>query len=500
MRYYCVFVLGLLWVVGVNGQTVWNKTYVEDRPVMLFSSVIKVGSVYHVIGVTAQAGSFYQYDRIFLGEIDETGLIVKQTVLFDSTTEDYSAYLNNLMLTASGKLLYTGHSDKPDRKTLLLQKDLNTDSVSIWEYSVPNASVYRGYCLLELDDYYYIAGVRTDSNINSADNFIMKVDTLGNKMWQKFYGASNRLEYPSSLIALSNGNLMMGTFRTDFNQTVEHANTWLLEVDTGGNLIRQWFDNSDSTYAAYGLRQTKDGGFIYGAQKKNYQYGFSSVSYNAIVVKMDSNFNKQWTIVRGGEDLSVYSGTSDIEELADGSIIVAGQITYYGTDTALNGWIMKVDAEGHMLWDRTYRGIDQSQSLNFLTDIDILEDGGIIATGQCQLLSVSPPQQGWILRLDSNGCEIENCILSLNPSPKERDLNSQIQVFPNPASNVVQVSLGDEFVGGTLKLYSTTGALVKQVVVEAPETIINVSTLPKGLYFITAEKDGVVVNTRLIVE
>jgi hypothetical protein len=213
---------------------------------------------------------------------------------------------------------------------------------------------------------------------------------------------------------------------------------------------------------------------------------------------MDSNFNKQWTF-SGSSYRSIYDGITDIEELPDGNFIAAGHLSYYGTDTALNGYIVKLDINGNVIWERNYRGINESQTLNFLSDIDILPDGGFVAVGQCQKSGATPPQVGWFLKLDSNGCEVENCLVGIDGGQVTDD-EGQIQVWPNPASGVVTVMLPDELQDAELKIYDVAGKVVKEFKAATAVVIVDVSDLNKGLYLIAAEKEGKYARAKLVVE
>ena len=439
-------------LVFTKAQNVWSYTYSQNRPIMYFSSIAKCDSGFVIVGGTRDTNGT-NYTRILLANIDSDGVMGNITTLGDAQTKNYGAFYNSLIVTVKGLFYYTGYTVDTAAKLLVLKKHIDSDTITLYEYYTPNSYAFQGCKMVETAFGFYVCGVRTDATVNSADNVLLKIDSNGNRLWQKQFGANNRIEYVRSLVLLPNGNLMMGSFRSDFNQTNEKANTWLLEVDTGGNIVRQWFDPNDSTYVAEGLRQTQDGGFIYGAQKKNYQSGFSSVSYIATIVKLDSNFNKQWTF-NASSHRSIYDGITDIEELPDGNFIAAGHLSYYGTDTALNGYIVKLDADGNVIWERTYRGISTTQSLNFLSDIDILPDGGLIAVGQCQLSGATPPQVGWFLKLDSNGCEVENCLVGIEtPKSPKGDFDSQMQIQPNPASDRVWVEVEPGLLGGELKLY-----------------------------------------------
>ncbi len=496
-RKVCMLIAYILCVFGfTKAQTLFSKNYDEGRPVLLFSSVETVNNKFYVIGTSGENGVLSNYDRIFYGIIDANGIMIQHIDIYDSVPKGYSAYLNALTKDSIGNLFYTGYSFDSTAKANFVKINTATDDIVLKEYYTPNTYAFYGSKVLYVGYDCFITGVRTDLTINSADNILIKIDTNGNRLWQKQYGANNRLEYARSLVNLQNRNLMIGSFRSDFNQTNEKANTWLLEVDTGGNVVRQWFDPSDSTYVAEGLRQTQDGGFIYGAQKRVYQVA-GSLGFTATVVKMDSNFNKQW-VYEGGV-LGTYTGVVDIEPLPDGGYVACGN---YSNKEA---WVIKFTETGQVVWLRKYMGLtDTTATWNLLSDIDILPDGGFIAVGQCQRI-VNPnnltPQVGWFLKLDSNGCEVENCLVGINdPQPYKDDFSSQIQIQPNPASDKVWVEAEPGMLGGELKIYDVSGRLVKQLMVEALQFGLEVSELSKGVYVISIEHEGLLGRGKLVKE
>jgi hypothetical protein len=288
----------------------------------------------------------------------------------------------------------------------------------------------------------------------------------------------------------------LGCVRNDINQSIEHANTWLLEVDTAGNVVRQWFDPNDSTYVAEGLLQTQDGGFIYGAQKKFSESG-GLVAYTNTIVKMNDVFMKEWTYTGGRR--SIYTGISDIEQLLDGSYIACGQYPIYGTDTALWGCVIKLDEAGNVLWEKNYRGINATQTQSFLSDIDVLPDGSLIAVGQCKQSGQSPPQVGWFLKLDANGCEVENCLVGIDGEQQTTNF-SQIQIQPNPANGSVQVQIENEMIGAQVKVYDIQGQLMLLTKADAEQNTIDISALSSGMYVVTIDKGNKQARSKLVVE
>lgn len=480
MLFFCAFSL------SGKTQNLWNKTYIEDRPALLFSSVIKDGEYYYITGVTSDISLNNGLQRAFLGKIDSsTGAIVKYSTFYDSLDKNYAAFHNTLIKNSKGDFVLTGYAGDSLARMFVTKFNSNLDSVKVFDYYTPNTFLFAGMKMIQFTDgNYYITGVKTDSLQNNANVFLMKIDSLGNRIWEKYYN-SRIIDYAKSLVVLNNGNLMLGAFRNDDNQTNEHANTWLLEVDTGGVIQRQWFDPNDSTYAAEGLKQTSDGGFIYGAQKKHSQ-SFSDIYCTATIVKMNSSFQKQWAFSGGNPGME--TGFADIEELPDSSFVACGKYNYR------SAWIVKLRSSGQVMWDRKYVGIPDTGSENYLTDIDVLPDGSLIAVGQCQFLGHTPPQVGWFLKLDSNGCEIENCLVGIDDRQQTTD-NRQIQIYPNPFTKDISITLQTE---NNHKATFTITDLLGQTIYKSevrslaagyPNTL-DLSYLPYGMYLLEVIIDG----------
>jgi hypothetical protein len=484
--------------LSATSQNLWNRTYIEDRPTQLFSSALSIDTTYFLLGNTNTHQTPF-YETGVVAKLNANGDVLRYITNSDTLSQRTGLLYNAFLQTSKGELAFSGTGADTGQHVTFGFVNNSLDSMKLFRYKTPNMFSYQGLALVEHPlNCFYVAGIHNVKSSFNANVLLMKIDTNGSKLWEKHYD-QNAYDYAKSIVVLANGNLMLGAERNDLNQSNVKTNTWLLEVDTGGNVVRQWFDPNDSTYVAEGLRQTQDGGFIYGAQKKNYQLGLSSASYNATIVKMDYNFNKQWTFIRGGNDLSIYTGITDIEELPDGNFIAAGHLTYYGTDTALNGYIVKLGAAGNLIWERAYRGIPTTQSLNFLTDIDLLPDGGLIAVGQCQNPGQTPSQVGWFLKLDSNGCEVENCLVGINDKPQATD-HSDIQVYPNPASSVASILIEPDMLGADIQLFDVTGKILLSHKATGILTELNIANFSKGWYVVVVKKQGKALKSKLIIE
>ncbi len=489
-----VLLLSCCTFTSICHAQLWNRTYIEDRPTMLFSSAEYNAGVNYVVGVTSDITAL-NFDQIILGKIDGNGDLLNYKIVYDSATKGYSAFYNALIKNDKNELIYAGYSRDSLPRLLVLKTDQSYSSIKVYEYSTPNATAFRAYNIMQYDENsYYITGVITTSN--NADVILIKIDSNSNRVWEKSFN-QHKIDYGRKILKLTNGNIMIGAVRNRADtQPIEYSNTWLLEVDTAGNLVRQWFDLNDSTYAAEGLLQTQDGGFVYGAQKKFLQ-SVNDVYKTATIVKLNSSFGKEWIFSDGS--YNDVTGIYDIEELSDGSFIGCGNKPFYESDQSiLSGWIVKLNSNGGIVWNKTYRGIHESQTLNYLTDIDLLPDGSLIAVGQCQYPGHTPPQVGWFLKLDSNGCEIENCLVGIDEQVSPTS-NLQLNIYPNPFTSDVSIALSGGYVtGAIITITNVTGQTfyyqTKSNLATGYTKMLDLSYLPNGVYFVavsTAEGKAV---------
>jgi uncharacterized protein YuzE len=135
---------------------------------------------------------------------------------------------------------------------------------------------------------------------------------------------------------------------------------------------------------AYSIQQTSDGGFIVAG----ISYSFGAGGWDIWVLKLDANGNVVWQKTYGGFD---YDYAWSIQETSDGGFIVAGG-TYSFDAGGIKCWILKLDANGNVTWSKTfYSGIFRS--------IQEMSDGGFIVAG----VNWSTAEPFWVLKLDAKG-------------------------------------------------------------------------------------------------
>ena len=176
-----------------------------------------------------------------------------------------------------------------------------------------------------------------------APNGYSALSTAPPMEWNKTYG-TEYLEYASSVVQTSDGGYAIAGY-------VKYMDTWvnflLVKTDADGNV--QW----NKTYGgggiyvdeqdyAFSVIQTYDGGYAIAGVKYTYAEGG-----DFWLVKTDACGDMMWNkTYDGAEDDWAYS----VIQTGDGGYVIAGY------STSLGGWLIKTDAFGNLEWNKTYDG------------------------------------------------------------------------------------------------------------------------------------------------
>lgn len=145
------------------------------------------------------------------------------------------------------------------------------------------------------------------------------------------------------------------------------------------------------------IQQTSDGGYIVtGAWNRGWWNPWPGYFYTA---KFYSNGSEEWTYLHGSHEIA-YTGNSVIE-LDDGSFISIGDRGYA---TLTNLIMVKNDAEGNFLWDKLIGGslLDSGKSIKQTSD------DGFIIVGNTMSYGTEGSSDIWLVKTDANGNEMWN--------------------------------------------------------------------------------------------
>ncbi len=144
----------------------------------------------------------------------------------------------------------------------------------------------------------------------------------------------------------------------------------------------------------YSVCQTLDGGFVMVGRANSFGAG----DFDAWMVKTDANGEMEWFRTFGDTYIDeAYS----VKQMTDGGYIISGMSTAFGW--AGEGWLIRTDNEGNMLWSRGYhpaQGAVQS-GWDYLYDVLVTPDGEVVAFGYAA--TEMGILQAWIFKADPDG-------------------------------------------------------------------------------------------------
>ena len=145
---------------------------------------------------------------------------------------------------------------------------------------------------------------------------------------------------------------------------------------------------------------------------------------------------------------------------------------------------------GDSLWMHTYENLHGPYSDNYLYDIAPTNDGGFIAVGALSPVQPDTGQQDiWILRVDSNGCEIANCVINSIGEINYSNASDGFGVYPNPSTGRFYFKNSKYEDIEKIEVYSYTGQCAFMSTGNKEE--IDLSSYDTGIYFykiLTKEK------------
>lgn len=334
-----------------------------------------------------------------------------------------------------------------------------------------------------------IFGDKSENSRGGNDYWILKLDSLGNKIWDKTIGGALNENFRDFII-LPNGEIVIyGTSPSNIsgeksqNSYNNSNDIWMVKLNSTGTLLWDLTLGGDDTESP-GYSIIFNNGFYYITCPS--LSGISGVKTEASrgqfdiwIVKVNDNGILIWDKTIGGSGSD--SGLS-LFITSNNQLLVSG-----GSDSNISGdktensngsndaWIVALDISGVLLWQKTIGG---SQS-------DVILCSHEIAPGYYLLTCYSSSNISGDKAENSRGLEdfwfVE---LQTDLSTGEIFLESEFQVFPNPAKNLIYINFEKIVNSELIKIFDFSGKLVYS---EIPRKTmpIDISKYSSGFYFIS---------------
>ena len=247
-----------------------------------------------------------------------------------------------------------------------------------------------------------ISGDKTENSNGESDCWIIKLDSIGNIIWQNTIGGSGKENVLFGMQQTYDGGYILGFYsqsNISGDKSENNLDTvcmpdctydyWLVKTDASGNIQWQNTIGGDNDDELYSLQQTVDGGFILGGSSKSDLSGdktennwdTTNLTNDYWMIKTDSLGNIQWQNTIGGNG---FDWLYTIKQTTDGGYILGGRsgsLVSGDKTVASNGnddhWIVKTDASGNIQWQKAIGGGENED----IRSIQLTADGGYILGG-----------------------------------------------------------------------------------------------------------------------
>ncbi len=379
-------------------------------------------------------------------------------------------YFSKIITTSEGGYIIAGYTRSVDGDITNAKGEydawilrLNATGDVVWKKSLGSTKTDIAYDVIETNDNNFLvvgsigaadgdfASLSFKGGVNDA--WVMKLSPAGNIIWQKNYGGSARDIAKS--ITKSKGNsyfIVCSTNSADGDVPVNKGfgDIWLFKIDGNGNLL------SSKTFGGSG---SDEGSSIYIDNNSDLLIGGTSTSKDvdiktnygdkdAVVLKVDSNFNPYWIKNYGGSGEDFFH--SIIQSKEGGYIFTlptqSADIDAKGNQGAADILVVKVNDTGKIEWNATYGGssgesgsriYQQADSTYVLGCINNSKDGDVKGN--------NGSADGWLVRLGRKP-------LNINPI-----VTNEIDVYPTITNGIVYMTMPVQQNEPQIRLYNLVG-------------------------------------------
>lgn len=232
-------------------------------------------------------------------------------------------------------------------------------------------------------------GAIITGHIDSGDKlFLLKTDVDGNVVWCKNYSGPMNQATGNHAIQTNDGGYLIVGEMPDYGQ---YTGDILIKTDSSGNIL---WGKSFGQVTTYRIQETNNGGFAI----EGYAY---SIPFQKFIINADANGNIIW--------YKIYNSPSNTGsafsfcQTRDGGFVIADKIDGFGAG-ATDICLIKTDSNGAVEWSKAYGGALDDHA----TSVQQTFDGGYIVTGTTYSFGSNFTYDLYVLKLDTTGNIIWN--------------------------------------------------------------------------------------------
>jgi hypothetical protein len=360
---------------------------------------------------------------------------------------------------------------------------LNSSGQKVWDKTIGGSNYDSPFAVVASNDGGFviagysnsgISGDKTENTKGFYDFWVVKLNSSGQKVWDKTIGGNN-YDNPFAMVATTDGGFVIAG---NSNSGISGDKTedvrgfydyWVVKLNSSGQKVWDKTIGGSNYDYAYAITASFDGGFVVAGYSNSGISGDKTEDVKGFddywIVKLNSSGQKVWDKTIGGSN---YDNVYAITASSDGGFIVAGY-----SNSGISGdktedvkgfydyWIVKLNSSGQVVWDKTIGGNNFDYALAVVPSND---DGFVIAGHSDSGISGDRTEAGngfkdyWVVRLDAycpNALTPIGTLIS-NQKAATTVITSGTNTIPNTsnviyqAGNYVQLNAGFSAVSGSV--------------------------------------------------
>ena len=218
---------------------------------------------------------------------------------------------------------------------------------------------------------------------NSFDGWAARINASGEEQWNRSYGTSESDSFRSGVQTLDGGFLLVGDTGSITGDSATDA--WLVKINESGH--KQWTKSygGEKADGALSIVSTGDGGYLLAGNTCSF-----GTNCNAWVVKVDADGTELWNRTVGQGSTNAY----EVIGTRDGGFLLTG-VTKSGQNEFV-GWVAKLNATGHKQWNQTY-------GVGSFVDSVQTRDGGYALAGTTSSSENASNSDIWLVKTTGSG-------------------------------------------------------------------------------------------------
>jgi len=216
---------------------------------------------------------------------------------------------------------------------------------------------------------YVLAGRTSSKGAGSDDFWIMKIDEKGNLLWEKTYGEKFEDKAEHILVTKNGDPLITGSQMTASSSYID---MWIVKLNSDGD--KMWDKKFGGHFRTYGKSAAELGdkyivaGYFEPNREEKYKEDMG------LILAISAEGNLLWEKIFGGEK---EDGFNNVLVTKKNEIVVTGFTESKGKNGSEDFWTMKLNEKGEMIWEQTFGDIS-SDKAESITEVE----GGFVVCGQ----------------------------------------------------------------------------------------------------------------------